>query len=116
MSTPAGIVLSLKYLHYISATTKKSLDLYTPGRYTDLVSTEERPRLAKANLTHGVFQVRVNLDLRDQEKPCGSIYNTSTAENQSIYIVPNYNRRHLKAGLYFNLNEKLLITTLYSKS
>lgn len=30
---------------------------------TDLVSAEERPRLAKANLTHGVFQIRINLDL-----------------------------------------------------
>lgn len=30
----------------------------------DLVSAEERPRLAKANLTHGVLQVGVNLDLR----------------------------------------------------
>lgn len=35
--------------------------------FTDLVSAEERPRLAKANLTHGVFQVRINLDLRERK-------------------------------------------------
>lgn len=32
---------------------------------TDLVSAEERPRLTKANLTHGVFQVGVDLNLKE---------------------------------------------------
>lgn len=34
------------------------------GDSTDLVSAEERSRLAKANLTHGVFQVGINLNLK----------------------------------------------------
>lgn len=38
--------------------------LLKTGGTTDLVSAEERSRLAKANLTHGVFQVGVNLDLK----------------------------------------------------
>lgn len=40
-----------------------SKSLAETGLCTDLVSAEERPRLTKANLTHGVLQVRVNLNL-----------------------------------------------------
>ena len=49
---------------------------------SNLVSAEERPRLAKANLTHRVLQVGVNLDLKENQNHVVSPPNSDSKQKR----------------------------------
>lgn len=53
---------------------------------THLVSTEERPRLAKANLTHGVFQVGVDLNLKGRRKESAGVIISQSFKNSTLAV------------------------------
>lgn len=71
-------------------------------RNADLVSAEERPGLAEANLTHGVFQVRINLDLK--RKP------GQKKKKKSLDVTCRFHNVQTVCGTFF-VNLGLLIST-----